>query len=75
MEYAQLVSKFGDVPLFTEVIDKTDYKNLYKPRDSRQVVMEQVLADLQFAAANVRASDGKAGLTINKDVVLSLIHI
>lgn len=71
MEYAQLVSKFGDVPLFTEVIDKTDYKNLYKPRDSRQVVMEQVLADLQFAAANVRVSDGKAGLTINKDVVLS----
>lgn len=71
MEYAKLVSRFGDVPYFTEDIASTDYLTLYQPRENRAVVMDKVLEDLDFAAANVRKADGAKGLTINNDVTLA----
>lgn len=71
MEYAKLVSRFGDVPYFTEDIASTDYLTLYQPRENRAVVMDKVLEDLNFAAANVRKTDGTKGLTINNDVTLA----
>ncbi len=71
MEYAKLVSRFGDVPYFTEDIANTDYLTLYQPRENRAVVMDKVLEDLDFAAANVRKADGTKGLTINNDVTLA----
>lgn len=71
MEYAKLVSRFGDVPYFTEDIASTDYLTLYQPRENRTVVMDKVLEDLNFAAANVRKADGAEGLTINNDVTLA----
>ncbi|MDY3851853.1 MAG: RagB/SusD family nutrient uptake outer membrane protein [Prevotella sp.] len=71
MEYAKLVSRFGDVPYFTEDIASTDYLTLYQPRENRAVVMDKVLEDLNFAAANVRKADGTKGLTINNDVTLA----
>ena len=69
MEYASLVRKFGDVPFYDKVVQNTDIKDLFKPRDSRVYVMDKVLEDLKFAAENVRESDGTAGLTVNRDVV------
>ena len=69
MEYFDLVSKFGDVPYYDHVVSNTDVKDLYKARDSREYVMDQVLADLTFASQNVRVSDGTEGLTVNRDVV------
>lgn len=71
MEYAKLVSRFGDVPYFTEDIASTDYLTLYQPRENRTAVMDKVLEDLDFAAANVRKADGAKGLTINNDVTLA----
>ncbi|MDD7462581.1 MAG: RagB/SusD family nutrient uptake outer membrane protein [Prevotellaceae bacterium] len=71
MEYAKLVSRFGDVPYFTEDIASTDYLTLYQPRENRTAVMDKVLEDLNFAAANVRKVDGAKGLTINNDVTLA----
>lgn len=71
MEYAKLVSRFGDVPYFTEDIASTDYLTLYQPRENRTAVMDKVLEDLDFAAANVRKTDGTKGLTINNDVTLA----
>lgn len=71
MEYAKLVSRFGDVPYFTEDIASTDYLTLYQPRENRAAVMDKVLEDLDFAVANVRKADGTKGLTINNDVTLA----
>lgn len=68
MEYAKLVSRFGDVPYFDEVLGNTDYDKLYKPREPRTTIMDNVLADLQFATQNIRVADGTAGLVINRDV-------
>ena len=71
MEYASLVADFGDVPWFDTVIENTDLENLYKPRTPRAEVMDNVLADLQFACQNIRTSDGVAGLHVNKAVALA----
>ena len=71
MEYAELVRNFGDVPWFDKVIENADYENLYKPRDPRSTVMDNVLADLQFACDNILKADGTKGLTINKAVALA----
>ena len=71
MEYASVVADFGDVPWFDTVIENTDLENLYKPRTPRAEVMDNVLADLQFACQNIRTSDGVAGLHVNKAVALA----
>lgn len=72
MEYHDLVSRFGDVPWYENVISETDIETLYKPRDPRGVVVDKMLADLQYAAENVRVTDvGEKGLHVNKDVVLA----
>jgi hypothetical protein len=70
LEYANFVNTFGDVPYIDKVLSETD-PELYRARDSRTFVMDKVLEDFEFAAANVRANDGTAKLTVNRYVVLA----
>jgi len=71
LEYHNLVRKYGDVPLQMEVLNESDLAKMYRPRDPRTVVMDSVLADMQYAAEFVRADDGDKGLVVNKSVVLA----
>lgn len=71
LEYHDLTSRFGDVPYFDKELSEEDNETLYKKRDERTFVMDKVLADLQFAAENVRASVDDDGLEVNKYVVLA----
>ncbi|MGK9125358.1 RagB/SusD family nutrient uptake outer membrane protein [Olivibacter sp. SA151] len=75
LEYANLVKAFGDVPWYDQPLDE-NAAELYKPRDSRVLVMDNVLADFKFAAEHVRTEDGSTGekgLIVNKDVVLAFM--
>lgn len=72
LEYFDLVRAFGDVPWYGKPMDENS-PELYRPRDSRTSVMDSVLADFKFAAQNVRESDGVAGLTVNKYVVMAFM--
>ena len=72
LEYNDLVKAFGDVPWYGKEMTETD-PDLYKPRDSRVLVMDSVLADFKYAAENVRVIDGNDGLTVNRNVVLALM--
>jgi hypothetical protein len=47
--YFDKVKKFGDVPWYSKPLSSDDVEQLYKPRDSREVVMDSVLADIDFA--------------------------
>lgn len=69
MAYYRLVKAFGDVPWYGYAMDISEEAQLYKPRDPRTLVMDSVLLDFQYAAANVRASDGEKGLNVTKWVV------
>ena len=72
MEYYDLVRAFGDMPWYGKELNESS-PELYKPRDPRSQVMDSVLADFKYAAENVRVSDGAAGLTVNKYVVLAFM--
>lgn len=69
-QYYTMVQIFGDVPWFSHSFDISDSAQIYKPRDSRLLVMDSVKADLDFAIANLRANAGDN--TVNKDVALAL---
>ena len=73
LAYYDLVSAFGDVPWYGDVLEETEEQQLYKPRMPRAQVMDSVLADFQYAAEHVRESDGTEGLTVNRYVVLAFM--
>jgi hypothetical protein len=52
--YFDKVKRFGAVPWYSEVLNVKD-SSLYKPRDSRSLVMDSVLADINYAIKNIPA--------------------
>ena len=54
-EYANLVRHFGDVPYIDKYLDQSDVEGMYIPRTPRTAVVDSIVADLQFAAANLRS--------------------
>lgn len=69
-DYFNKVKIFGDVPYIDNELDITDVTTIYKPRDSRKVVIQKVLEDLDFAIANLRTVD--VANTINKNIAYAL---
>ena len=51
--YFQLVRMFGDVPYTETKLNVDDEVVIYGPRTNRDQVMDKVLEDLNFAAANI----------------------
>jgi hypothetical protein len=54
--YYTLVKRYGDVPWYGSVIGTSDEELLYKPKDSRELVVDSIMNDLEFAAANILPS-------------------
>lgn len=60
--YFVKVKRYGDVPWFdTDLL--TNSEELFKPRDSRSVVIEKMLNDIDFAIANLPEASGSERLT------------
>lgn len=70
-EYHRLVSVFGDVPYYDDLISESDKDNMYKDRTPRGEVMDKVYDDLKFAFENVRLSDGDN--VLNRYIVAGFI--
>lgn len=73
LEYSELVNRFGDVPWYGEELSEKDLDQLYKPRDSRTVVMDNVLEDFNYAVANVRESVENEQQMVDRSVVLAFM--
>jgi hypothetical protein len=69
--YFEKVKRYGDVPWIDKPLDVSD-PALYGPRDSRAVVMDHVLEDLDYAIANISAQNEASRTLITKDVALAL---
>ena len=65
--YYEKVKRFGDVPWIGRPIDVKD-SALFNGRDSRTLVMDSVLADLDFAATNITLTDDKTRSLITKNI-------
>lgn len=64
MTYFALVKRFGGVPLVTDVLNYTvggDVSSLKIPRASEKAIWDQIASDLDFAIANLPASNADAG--------------
>ncbi|NJM25058.1 MAG: RagB/SusD family nutrient uptake outer membrane protein [Bacteroidia bacterium] len=66
--YMDKVKRFSDVPWYDKVLE-TDDEDLFKPRDSRRMVVEKIFEDYAFAAEHVRSEKVKG--EVNKYVVLA----
>jgi hypothetical protein len=67
--YFEKVQRFGDVPWYNKVLGSDD-QDLYKPRDSRKLVVDSIMRDLDFAIANLGTS--KDPYRVNKWTALAL---
>ena len=73
VEYYELVKTYGDVPWFEDEVLETERDLMFKNRDTRDMVADKIYDDLKYALANVRVSDGTAGVTVNRYVVAGYI--
>lgn len=67
--YFDKVRHYGDVPWVDVALDAND-PTLYRPRDSRKVVMQHVLDDINYAIENLPEKTGVT--TVNKWTALAL---
>ena len=51
--YYDKVSRFSDIPWYSNTLKPGD-SSLYKPRDSRALVVDNIIADLTFATQHIR---------------------
>jgi len=68
--YYDKVQRFGNVPWYGKTIGVSDSVQLKKPRDPRALVMDSVLADINFACENITNTDATRSM-ITKFVALS----
>lgn len=68
--YFEMVKEFGDVPFYNKTLGVND-PDLYKPRDPRTLVMDSVLADLNFASTNIRNTKDATASQITRWVALA----
>lgn len=53
--YISMIKRYSDVPWYSKTLNPGD-EDLYKAQDSRAVVVDSLMADLEFASTNVRES-------------------
>lgn len=70
--YYNMVKRYGDVPWYSGVIGSSDEELLYKAKDSRTLVVDSVMADLEFAAANILPAHTNNTL-VNRWAALTLL--
>lgn len=72
-EYSRLVSVFGNVPYHDKVAGDTELDLLYKDRDDRTFVMDQVYDDFVYVLANMRLTDGGTSQYLNRYIAAGFI--
>lgn len=69
--YFNKVKMFGDVPWINKPLDVSD-PDLYKGRDPRTLVMDSVLADINYACENINITSDGTRSTVTKYIAYAL---
>jgi hypothetical protein len=69
--YFNMVKQFGDVPWYGSTLSVGDTALLYKPRDPRTLIMDSVLADINFAVDNINNTKDNTCTQITRWVALA----
>lgn len=67
--YFDLLSSYGGVPLITQSLN-IDSEELYKPRETRDVIARQIIKDLDSAVVNLSWKESAGDARINKESAL-----
>lgn len=67
--YYDLLKQFGDLPWIDKPME-TNSPELFHERVSRSLIVDNILADLDFAIANMRSSAQVTNLRISREVAL-----
>jgi hypothetical protein len=70
--YFEKVKRFGDVPWIGRPLDVADEEILYGPRDPRTLVMDSVLADINYACEHIRSTSDNTRSLVTKYVAFAL---
>lgn len=70
--YFDKVKRFGDVPWINKPLDVADTAILYGPRDKRTLIMDSVLADINYACDNIKETVNSTRSMITKYVAYGL---
>jgi hypothetical protein len=69
--YYEKVKRFGDVPWIGKPLDVTD-PVLFGGRDSRTLIMDSIMVDLDYACANIKATNDATRSLVTKYVAYAL---
>ncbi len=69
--YFNLLKKYGDVPWYSHVIQMDDTEALMRPRDSRVLIADSILADLDHAVTHLELRKNVGNNRINKEAALA----
>ena len=67
--YFDKVKSYGDVPWYNYTIQAKDTTSLYKPRDNREMVMDSVLQDINYACDHIM---NRAETTVTPSMALAM---
>jgi len=70
--YFEKVKRFGDVPWIGKPLDVSDTDILFGPRDPRTVIMDSVLADIDYACSNITSTSDATRSLVTKYVAYAL---
>lgn len=71
MFYITRIKDYSDVPWYSKVLESDD-PDLYKPRDSRALVADSIMADLEYAALHIKTDRGN-GTRVNRFAALAAL--
>lgn len=69
--YFSQIKRYGSAPWYSEPLKVSDTDLLTKGQDSREVIVDSIMKDLQFAAEHIKATESRT--RINKWAVLTLM--
>lgn len=69
--YFEKVKRYGDVPWIDRPLEIDD-PDLFKPQDAREMVMDHVLEDIDFAIEHIRTETDNSRTRISRDAALAL---
>jgi starch-binding outer membrane protein, SusD/RagB family len=70
--YFEKLKRFGDVPWIGKPLDVSDTEILYGGRDSRTLIVDSILADIDYACANIRTTSDNTRSRVTKYVAYAL---
>ncbi len=70
--YYNKLFKYGGVPWFDHCLKNNEFDEMYKNRDSRDVIIGHIIEDLDFAAEHIRTTSSKGSTRISKNAAYAL---